>query len=236
MAEKRIRAVFFDVGNTLIYLDYQFIAENLRECGTEATAEDVRVAEFAARRAVDAYLAAGDVEDEEVWRIYFATIFKEVGLEDSETAKAMFDRLRARNNFSGLWSHVPEETLITLKWFKKEGYKIGVISNADGRLAGLLDSCGISEYLDFAIDSKVVGFEKPDPRIFRLALEKADEPAAACVHVGDIVSADIEGAKGVGIQPVLLDQAGMHSVDCPRISVISELIDLVSGWNGGGGV
>jgi len=232
MSEKKIRAVFFDAGNTLLYLDYSFIAEQASVAGTPVAADALRTSEYDARRAVDEYLAGSDIEDEKVWDIYFSTMFRGAGIRNDSTIEYIKERLRVANDFHGLWSHVPDESFETLRRLKEEGFKIGIISNADGRLHRVLKETGLDRLLNFAIDSRIVGYEKPDPRIFRLALEYAGEPADACIHVGDIVAADVEGARAVGIRPVLLDPTGRHNPDCKVINSLSEIIGYVDQLNG----
>lgn len=229
--KQRIRAVFFDAGNTLIYLDFELIASVVREAGIKTTADAVRHAELDARRAVDEYLKNEEIDDEMVWEIYFSTMFRGVGLTDTGAVSEAKEKLREQDSFTSLWRCVPEESYETLRRLKEQGYKLGIISNADGRLHSLLKNTGLDKMLNFAIDSKLVGYEKPDPKIFKLALEFSGETADACVHVGDIVSADVEGARGVGIQPVLIDPTRTKKPGCPVIHSISEIIALVEELN-----
>lgn len=224
---EKIRAVFFDAGNTLVYLDYAYIAEELGRSDISATQEDVVAAELAARRAVDERMAVEKLRDDEVWLLYFRTMFGAVGLTDATAVDDTLGRIRARNDYMLLWSHVPAEVFDALAALRDEGYRIGVISNNDGSLARLLDQTGLAGRVDFALDSHVVGSEKPDPAIFRLALEKAGEPPEACIHVGDIVSADVEGARAAGIHPVLLDPSGEKECGCDSIRSIGEIVGIV---------
>jgi putative hydrolase of the HAD superfamily len=60
-------------------------------------------------------------------------------------------------------------------------------------------------WLEFVLDSSEVGVEKPDPRIFRLALERAGLAPDEAVYVGDIYSIDVLGARAAGMGAVLLD-------------------------------
>jgi REG-2-like HAD superfamily hydrolase len=232
MKQRKIRAIFFDAGNTLMFLDYKFVAEHISAAGVAASADDVRRAEFGSRRAVDDYMARNPVSDgNAVWWIYFSTLFRGVGLTEEAAMRASLERIREKDKQYSLWSYTPAESGETLALLKADGYKIGIISNADGRLARVLEDTGLTAHLDFALDSAVVGFEKPDPRIFRLALERAGEPPEACVHVGDIVAADVVGARSVGIRPVLIDPAGMDEPPCDSIRELPEIIELIRRWN-----
>jgi len=76
-----------------------------------------------------------------------------------------------------------------------------------------------------------VGYEKPHPRIFELALSKACVSPSEAIHVGDSYYHDVVGAEGVGITPVLLDGSGRYACedlgDCIRIESLSELLSIV---------
>ncbi len=65
--------------------------------------------------------------------------------------------------------------------------------------------------LDFVVDSGAVGVEKPDPAIFRIALERAGVSAAEAMHVGDLFPVDVVGARRAGLEPVLLDPLGRYA-------------------------
>jgi HAD superfamily hydrolase (TIGR01509 family) len=231
MSDRKIRAVFFDAGNTLLFLDFAQIIEELAESGINADEHGLRDAEIEARRRVDEYMSRDDRDDNMIWEIYFTTMFAGVGIDDRELALEIIKRLRSRDRLHNLWRHAPPQSSETLARLKSDGYILGVISNADGRVARFLEEAGLSQYLDFIIDSKLVGVEKPDPAIFRIALEQAGEPPEACVHVGDIISADVVGARSVGVLPVLLDPADIYSPDCVKIKCISEIVPLVKQWN-----
>lgn len=117
----------------------------------------------------------------------------------------------------------------TLRRLRARGLSLGMITNIDrdpGELAGNL---GLTDHLDLTVTSAEVNAEKPHPAIFRAALEKAGVEAHQAVHVGDQPSSDVEGAMGVGINPVLLDRDGNHpGYDrCPRIESLSELPSLL---------
>jgi putative hydrolase of the HAD superfamily len=99
-----------------------------------------------------------------------------------------------------------------------------VISNSDGRIEELLASVGLAEYFDFIIDSHVVGFEKPDPRIFHLGCERGGVAPEDVVYVGDLYEIDVVGARGAGLRAVLIDPLGRWTdLDCDRIAGVHEL-------------
>ena len=83
--------------------------------------------------------------------------------------------------------------------------RLACVSNSDGRAEEALEAAGVRAGLEFVVDSHLVGFEKPDPRIFRLALEGLGVPAERALYVGDIRSIDELGARAAGMRFALID-------------------------------
>ncbi|EPS64084.1 hypothetical protein M569_10699, partial [Genlisea aurea] len=94
---------------------------------------------------------------------------------------------------------LPEGAYDTLLCLKDHGVKLAVVSNFDSRLRKLLKDLNVLHLFDAVIISSEIGFEKPDERIFRAALDGICVDAEKTVHVGDDVRADKEGANAVGI-------------------------------------
>ena len=84
---------------------------------------------------------------------------------------------------------------------------------------------GLEPYLDFVVTSGEVGAEKPKPPIFLAALQQAGVDASEAVYVGDQYGTDVVGARGVGINPILIDRYDItpEVSDCPRILSLTEL-------------
>ncbi len=93
----------------------------------------------------------------------------------------------------------------------------------------LVHELGIAPYLDFCVYSRAVGADKPDPIIFRAALERAGVKANEAIHVGDQYASDVVGAQGVGIKALLLDRRDRmgNVTDCLRIRSLSEVEDYL---------
>lgn len=88
-------------------------------------------------------------------------------------------------------------------------YKLGIITNVhpttlESRIHEILQLAGIFDFFNVIIVSSVVGFEKPDERIFRLACEQLGVDASETVMIGNRVSADIRGGNRVGMITILL--------------------------------
>ncbi|NIO11833.1 MAG: HAD-IA family hydrolase [Deltaproteobacteria bacterium] len=125
---------------------------------------------------------------------------------------------------------VPEDVLPTLNYLRKKGFKLGLLSNRDDPLDDLVTSLGIAEAFDLMLAAGETGWWKPDPRVFRHAAARLDVAPEASVYVGDNYFADVVGAGEAGMQPVLLDPAGLFpEAACPVISSIGQLIPLLMG-------
>ena len=104
-----------------------------------------------------------------------------------------------------LFPHIAE----TLDWLKRERYAVGMVSNT-GRTWGrylrpVQDRLGIGRYFDVRVFSDEVGIRKPGPAIFETALEALHLPPEEVFHVGDDVTADVAGAKALGMRAVWFD-------------------------------
>jgi putative hydrolase of the HAD superfamily len=96
-------------------------------------------------------------------------------------------------------------------------------------VARLLEALGLAGWLDAVVDSGVVGFEKPDPRIFRHAAAALGVEPAEAVHVGDLYSVDVVGARAAGARAILLDPFGAWTVDdCPKARDVDAATRLIA--------
>jgi putative hydrolase of the HAD superfamily len=103
-----------------------------------------------------------------------------------------------------------------LQMLRGAGLSLVVVSNSDGTVEDGLRAGGLRPLLHGVIDSAVVGAEKPDPAIFRHALDLVGSRPDRTLHVGDLFSVDVLGARAAGLHAVLLDPYGdWDDVDCP---------------------
>lgn len=219
-----MNAIFFDAGNTLVWLDHPFLVEALREHGISTTEDELLAAEYGAKRKMDDILrSAKPGTDASRFRVYFAEIFRAVGASD-RIFPALAERLTRRHAERNLWSLVRPGTAEALDNLRGRGYTLGVISNADGRVEALLADVGLAPHLDFVIDSGSVGVEKPDPRIFQLGCERAGVRPDEALYVGDIYEINIVGAQAAAMHAVLIDPLRRwDELDCDRIAGVHEL-------------
>jgi len=140
---------------------------------------------------------------------------------DLETAGQVWARVRKIPYGLALF----DDVLPTLEALKVHGLALGTISNTEWDIQETCRDLGLFPSLDFAITSWEVGKGKPHPPIFMAALERAGVRAPEALMVGDSYSSDIQGARGVGIQPLLLDREGIMAEisDCPKVSSLTEV-------------
>jgi len=223
-----VRAVFFDAGNTLTYLDTAWIAGRLREDGWDMDeAALVYGQNVAAYEASRLSLLMRYPTDADRHVPYFSRVLELAGIPLDfvrEYSEVLLEE--HKNNF--LWRHVPDFVVPTLEQLHRRGYILGVVSNSDGRLKPLLDQTGLTGLLEFIIDSAVVGVEKPSPEIFSIAVRAAETEPQNCVYVGDIYAVDIEGARRAGVHGVLLDPMRLHAeFPCAKITKLPDILNIL---------
>lgn len=201
-------AIIFDLGRTLIYFDGHWkqveaqadraLANKLEELGFEIE-QDGFLSRFRGR--VERYYQARE-EDylEHTTQVVLRDILAECGYPNV-SSKVLRDALAAFYSVSqSHWKteHDAHTTLVTLK---ARGFRLGMISNAadDADVQALVDQARLRPYFDKILTSACVGFRKPDERIFNKLLGHWGLPASRVAMVGDMLNADILGARNAGI-------------------------------------
>lgn len=227
-----LRAVFFDAGNTLLRLDYAAIREALEREDFVVSDDEIWQAECRARVRLDPFLVRAEVrESPDIFALYMRFSCEEMGIPWEDKARRVLKELQEINAHRNLWrGGVVAGASEVLAELKGRGYTLGVISNSDGRLEALLTEAGLAEHLSVMVDSRVVGIEKPDPRIFELALERTGVRPEEAVYVGDFYSLDVVAARRVGLFAVLLDPLGVWPpLDCVKITNLFQVPALLRG-------
>jgi len=221
-----VRALLLDAGGVLVRPNFARVVAALRARGVPAEAGVLAAAEHRAKRDLDRPASPGPTTDEErAWR-YFDLVLDHSGIARSVATDAALADVRAWHARNNLWEDVPAGVAESLARLRAGGLRLAVVSNANGTLGALLDRLGLAPAFDAILDSVVEGVEKPDPRIFRLALERLGAEAGEAAHVGDLYHVDVVGARAAGVRPVLLDEAGLYpGADCPRVRSLAELAE-----------
>jgi putative hydrolase of the HAD superfamily len=207
-----IRAVFFDVGNTLLH-PFPSVGEVCRLI----LAEEGHIHDLAAidalmplvdefyedRYRTDDTFWTSESETSQVWVGMYSLMCRRLGVEDDSEriARRVYDEFGDPNR----WRPYPDVEP-AFRRLSARGLQLGIISNWDRRLNSVLQGVGLGEWLSTVVSSAEVGLHKPDPRIFELACERLGVKPGESAHVGDHHYADIVGATAVGMTPVLIDR------------------------------
>jgi putative hydrolase of the HAD superfamily len=221
-----VELLCLDAGNTVIFLDHARVAELCSDHGFAIDADAlVRSEGEAKRRAEDATMIDPSWKNRDkpgaaAWGRMVATMLFCAGAE-ARSLGALLDLLWKEHCELNLWRKVPPGFLGAAQAFKKTGGKIVVVSNSEGMLASLFARLGITDAFDYVCDSGLLGVEKPDPRIFDAAREKAGNVKKEnTLHLGDVFATDILGARAAGVRYALIDPfehyQGRHS-EVPRV-------------------
>lgn len=223
-----VKAVLFDAGGTLIHLDRRFLIEALNEYGVPTDLNSFHRADALAKAEVRRIMRSADPgTDATRWQAYARTLMRELKC-DGLALEQVRARLMQQHLAGLLWTFVEDQTKETLEQIRSAGFRTGIVSNADGRIAQFLEQAGLSEYFEVIVDSGVYGIEKPDPRIFLHACEQLGVAPEQALYVGDIYEIDVLGARSAGLTPVLIMQHGDDEYDCNVVRSIPELIGFLS--------
>jgi putative hydrolase of the HAD superfamily len=215
----KVKAIFFDVGNTLLFPNRERIHAPLTKRGILPDADLLRDLECRTKNQFDGMMTTNGSTDHSFWWLFYSQLLSEIGLHDN----AIRDQLVASIRNSGNWDTICLGTAEQLRDIGKR-YPIAVISNADGKIEDVLRRCGIAHCFRTITDSGLVGYEKPHPEIFRQALKSINAAPEESLYVGDVYSVDYLGATGAGMQAVLMDIPGAYrDKDVPRVESLEEL-------------
>lgn len=224
--------MFFDAGETLLYPHPSFaevFTEVLR--GDGYTVEPARVQEIVSaysQRFTDTVLSGegrlwstSSARSRQMWRGIYDAFLSEVGIDQDH--ERLFEALYARFTDLGTY-RLHADALPTLERLRKAELTLGLISNFEEWLERLLETLEVHHFFSTVVISGVEGVEKPDARIFEIALERAGVAPEDSVYVGDHPFFDVEAARQAGMLPVLIDRRGRHEdSDAIRISSLEDL-------------
>ena len=208
----KITTILFDAGFTLIRIHPslgEVYARAARDLGAPFPADrfqeiGLKVWNEVTLPRYGTDLRSSDEIEHQFWWDYNQIIIRRLGKEGLDVPfELWFDRLVTDFARPETWAPLTgvEETL---KALADQGYALGVVSNWDSRLPGVLDGLGLGRHFRMVLTSSAAGYRKPSPLIFQKALEILDAHPGECLHVGDSVQDDVAGAQASGILAVHL--------------------------------
>lgn len=212
---KPVKAVFFDLGYTLIYFSgdflketftsYLILADQLIQAGCEldrqnfAAEFEKRIHQYFAQRSQD-YLERPVID-------ILRAILTDLG-ENRYSDAVYLKCMEAMYRFTERLWLIEEDTYDLLNWLVEHDYRLGLISNASSAwdVNNLIDNHHLRPYFSTILISASEGIRKPDPAIFRRAAERLQIDLANTVMVGDTLDADILGAHCAGIRGIWISR------------------------------
>ena len=231
----RYRAVFFDVGGTLVDSRPSFpelFAATVARAGHPVTPDAVREASVAV---TDGFSRAA--QENRLWttsaarsRLFWTSVYdlmlEALGLPTGDGLRdALYEAFTDRANY-----RLYDDVRPALDLLGSDGYLLGVISNFEAWLDDLLADLGVRELFAVRVISGIEGIEKPDPRIYELALTRGGLRADDVAYVGDLPEFDVDPPAALGMFPVLLDRRGRFADHTGvRITDLADLPGVLDG-------
>lgn len=235
-ASGAVHTVLFDVGSTLILPDppvEEVFCNIARRRGHELSLAAVaphmtEVFDFYEEEyAKDGDFWCSKQGSIQIWLDMYRYLCALTGLQDDDAgmAQAVYDSYATAQ----YWKPY-DDVRSTLMMLKRQGYQLGIVSNWDPALRDIMRGMQLAPFFDEIISSADVGYRKPDPQIFEVALERLGALRQTTVHVGDLPEADGAGASSAGITPVIIDRDGTEEeCGCRRVKTLMELPSLLEG-------
>lgn len=228
----RYSAIFFDLDGTLrasLPEGFEAFVEYAGRVGIALTAEQIKSCEREAHR----YWASARVDDDmarfdgrDFWVHYNGLLLKAIGIENCDGCATriqdLFDHYDPIDVVFGDARHV-------LKTLRAAGYTLALVSNRDDDLGPIVEKYGFADFFDVLLWGGQAKSYKPDPGIFKQALALCGETDPARVlYVGDNYFADVVGARGVGMDAILIDPRGVfEDVYDRRVRQLRDVLGAV---------
>lgn len=232
-----IKAIFFDLDGTLRHSvpeGAQVFDEYLISLGHRVTGEDRQRAMrweylyWANSADLRDDLLAHSADTENFWIEYSRRRLVAVGFSP-KSARGLAPQVSA--HMAEMYkpeSIVPQDVRRALPELKQAGYLMAVISNREQPFHEVMASHNLSEFFHFSLAAGEVNIYKPEPGVFKHALDRANVTAQETVYVGDNYFADVVGSRRAGLQPVLYDPNGIFpEADCTTIRSFDDLRSVV---------
>jgi len=230
-----IKAVFFDLYQTLVHYSpsqEELEARALESLGFATTAEALARPILTANEFIYQAMAKKQLSQrsrEEVAALYTEyqrIVLKEAGIQAEEKVVM---KLLGMMQQAKMDLVLYDDALPVLTDVKDRGLVTGLISNIERNMTDTIQKLGISAKLDIIVTSQDAGAAKPQPEIFRYAMQKGRVQPNESIYVGDQYHVDMAGAKAAGMKGILLDRVDYYreKLDTPRIKSLKELIKFI---------
>lgn len=206
---QRFKAISFDLGQTLVELDHEFLAA---QAASRGIALDPNSVTEHTDRAWQAYnlAKAARLSGYDAWSTFARTLL-ELLCVTRQCTNAPLSAEEREDFVRYLWSEQPHRNLWRkpiagirelLQELTAAGIPLAVLTNSEGRAKELVDEVGLGSFIKVVVDSGLEGVEKPDPKLFAILACRLGHAPEDIVHVGDSYEADVLGALGAGMIPV----------------------------------
>jgi putative hydrolase of the HAD superfamily len=231
----RYRVVFFDVGETLVHPSPSFpelFARVVEREGHHVLVDDVVrasrtvTARFSQASLIEERWTTSPERSRAFWVSVYELMLEGLGLpSDDGLRDLLYDAFTDRTNYE-----LFDDVRPVLQRLASDGYALGIISNFEAWLDDLLVDLAVREVFSVRVISGIEGVEKPDPKIFRLALERAGVEAGEAAYVGDNPEFDVDPPARLGMFPVLIDRRDRHADHVgARITDLADLPRVLDG-------
>lgn len=201
--------LLLDAGGTLLFIDQDYLSRLADSHGFQIEAKRFYEEHFRLVHWFDTYVSTQRRFMSRLSEPYSQILLRMVGLS-AEDAEQVAKIAQARHEQRNLWEFTFPWITETLDQLRDEGYRMSIISNADGRVEQQLHDMEMRQYFERVYDSEVVGVEKPEPGIYELALNDLGLRSEEALFVGDMFHIDIWGANRVGMPGLHLDPLGLY--------------------------
>ena len=219
---ENVRAILFDYGGTLDGDAQHWFDHFVRlyaDAGSGLTAAEIKPAFYAADAALPRDPDVHRFGLERMVRTHVDLQLAHLGRRDAALARALADRFIADTRAA--WDR-NRPLLARLA----RRFRLGVVSNSYGNMPALLAEAAFAAFA-VVLDSALVGIAKPDPALYRLAVERLALPADAVLHVGDSWERDVAAAHAAGLRTAWLAPPSAPLPPDPRdVWRLSTLLDL----------
>jgi len=224
-----LHTVFLDAGGVLIYPNWWRVSDELAKEGVRVSPAALIDADPRARRQLDDLKVIGGTTDASRGWLFFDLVLEHAGIARSGATAAALERLHRYHTASNLWEYVPPDVPPALDALRAHGLALVVVSNANGTLRAHMNRLRLTDKFDHVLDSADEGVEKPDPRVFDIAVERSGAKKETTIHVGDLYYVDVMGARNAGLRAVLFDEANLRpDADCPRVRSLADLVGEIT--------